>query len=373
MKKFYLIAGESSGDNIGAGLIKSLKKSIPDAEFYGIGGEKMKNEGMKIIFPSSEIALMGFIEIIPHIFSLLNKINRTIEDIKNIDPDVIITIDAPGFCFRVIKKIKEKVRAKLIHYVAPTVWAYKPERAKQIAALFDHLLVILPFEPPYFLKEGLDTSFVGYPAIENFKTFSRNEFRQKYDLKEDDILVSVTPGSRKQEVKTLLPIFLGALKKIGKKEFKIAVLVQAHLKELVTNLCKENNNIIIVDESDKELLFSSVDIALTKSGTITTELGFFKIPMVVAHKVNWLSYWIIKKMIKVKFVSIINILAQKEIIPELLQENCNIDKIAKELVTVMENKYYQVDDINKAIGMLTLYNEKPSDLAAQKIISLSQD
>ncbi len=307
MLKIYLIAGEASGDNIGSKLMEALKKQHPEIEFYGIGGDKMQACGMNLLFPSQDLALMGFFEIIPHIPKLLGKIKQAIEDICSLQPDAVITIDSPGFCFRVAKAVKARIKGKLIHYVAPTVWAYRPERAKKIAKIYDYLLVILPFEPEYFIKEGLATSFVGHPAIEDLQIFPKEAFHQQFNLDNNSLLLCLAPGSRKQEVQTLLPIFLDAASKLAKlidKKIIIAIPAQEQLKSVITSYPSELP-IILVDEKDKQKLFSSADLALTKSGTITTELAFYKMPMVVAHKVNRFSYWLLKKMIKVSYSRVI--------------------------------------------------------------------
>lgn len=375
MLKIYLIAGEASGDNIGANLMRELKKEREDVCFYGIGGKNMEAQGIRSLFPSKELSLMGFFEILPYIPKFLYRIKQAISDVVSINPDAVITIDSPGFCFRVAKAIKGKVNAKLIHYVAPTVWAYKPDRAKKIAGIFDHLLVILPFEPVYFIKEGLDTSFVGYPAIENLRVFPREVFRQKFNIKEDDLLLCLTPGSRAQEIKTLLPVFLDAIENLKRKADKniiLAIPALDHLRGEVENINKNKVPIILVDEEDKQKLFSSADLALTKSGTITTELAFYKLPMVVAHKVNKLSYWLLKKIIKVKYVTIINILADRELIPELLQDACDAKQISNKLFEYLSLEFRNstVSEIQNNLNKLIPSEGRASELAAKKILSI---
>lgn len=323
MKKIYLIAGESSGDNIGSKLIKAIKLLEPDTLFYGIGGKKMREQGMNLLFPAEELAVMGFFEIIPYLPKFILRLKQTIRDILSIQPDAVITIDSPGFSFRVAKSIKKQLKGKLIHYVAPTVWAYKPDRAKKIAKLYNHLLVILPFEPQYFLKEGLNTTFVGYPAIEDLSISNRSVFRKKYHLSSDDLLICLAPGSRKQEIHSLLPIFLDSivqLQKNIKRKVIVAIPTQEHLNASIQKYIPDSLKVILVEDEDKLHLFSSADLALSKSGTITTELAFYQLPTVVAHKINWLSYKLLKHIIKIQYVTIINLLAQKELIPELLQE-----------------------------------------------------
>lgn len=370
MKKIYLIAGEASGDNIGAKLMRALREKNLEVEFYGIGGDKMRLEGMKVLFPSKEIAIMGFFEVILHIFSLLKRIKQTVEDIIKIQPDIIVTIDSPGFCFRVAKQVKALVSCNLIHYVAPTVWAYKPERAKEIAKIYDHLLVILPFEPKYFEAEGLSTSFVGHPAIESLKIFPKEVFRSKFNISEDSLLLCLAPGSRLQEIKALLPIFLKAIKLINAK-ITVAIPTHEHLKETIREYNKENLPLILVKEEDKESLFSAADLVLTKSGTITTELAFYQTPMVVAHKINDISYLLLKRMIKVKYVTIINLLAKKELIPELLQKDCNSRLIAEKLSNYLipANKNAWKEEVRVNLAKLQCEEEMPSQHAARIILS----
>jgi lipid-A-disaccharide synthase len=372
MPKIYIIAGEASGDNIGAKLMREILKLNPEAEFYGIGGEKMEKVGLNLLFPAKELSIMGFLEIIPALPRIWLRLRKTIANIIDIQPDIIITIDAPGFNFRVTKAIKNKVTAKLIHYVAPTVWAYKPERAKEIAKIYDRLLVILPFEPEYFTEEGLATDFVGYPALEDLNFSSKEYFRIKLNIPKGNLLLCLAPGSRRQEVKTLLPIFLKAINILEqklKRNITIAIPCQNNLLSLVKKYTKQATNIILVADEDKQNLFSSADLALTKSGTITTELGFFGIPMVVAHKINWLSYFLIKRVLKVKYASIINLIAEQEIIPELIQGNCKSTLIAEELerLTDLKQRQQQLNGINSSLDQLGI-NSSPSKIAAEKIL-----
>lgn len=373
--KVYLIAGEASGDNIGAKLMKNIKAKNANVEFYGIGGLKMQKQGMNLLFPSIEISIMGFLEVLKHLPKVMANKRKAIEDIIRVQPDVLITIDSPGFCFRVAKAVKNKIKGKLVHYVAPTVWAYKPERAKEIAKIYDKLLTILPFEADYFTKEGLDTVFVGYPPIEDIKKSAKEFFRYKHKLPNGNLLLCVAPGSRRQEVEKLLPIFLDAAKLFInnlKKEVTIAIASSDGLDDVVKDIIKDYNNILIVKEKEKYDLYSSADLAIAKSGTITTELGLYGVPMVVAYKVNILSYFLIKLLIKVKFASIINILAGSRVIPELLQNDCNSKKIAEELKKLVKSQHReaQLRGIAKALEQLASPKQKPSKIAAEEIFKL---
>ena len=375
MLKIYLIVGEASGDNIASKLMKALRAQTPNVEFYGIGGEKMKEVGMNSLFPSQELSFMGFFEILPHIPKFIKRIKQTTEDIIKIQPDAVITVDSPGFSFRVAKAVKNNFTGKLIHYVAPTVWAYKPDRAKKIAKIYDHLLVILPFEPKYFIKEGLATSFVGHPALEDLENNRKSPFRKKYHINNDNLLICLAPGSRAQEIKTLLPIFLEAItylqKKINKK-VTIAIPTKSDLKSIIQTYIPNDLDILLIEEQDKENLFSSADLALSKSGTITTELACYQIPMVIAHKVNSLSYWLLQRMIKVKYATIINLLADKELIPELLQERCNPISIGEALynATIPKNIKLWNKEVKTQLTKLRVNKKIASQLAAKKILEL---
>jgi lipid-A-disaccharide synthase len=378
MLKIYIIAGEASGDNIGAKLMAQLKSQCSDIEFYGIGGTKMQSLGLKSLFPIKELSLMGFFEILPHIFNLRKRIKQTVEHIISLDLDAVISIDSPGFSFKIIERIKGKTKAKLIHYVAPTVWAYKPKRAKKIAKLYDHLLTILPFEEPYFTKEALDTSFVGYPALENLPIISSDFFRYKFNIDQGSLIICLTPGSRSQEVKTLLPIFLSAAEIfINKNNHKaiVAISASAGVKHIIEEFKKYNNlKIIIVDEEDKHSLFSAANLAVSKSGTVTTELLFYHTPLIVAHKINFFSYLALKLMIKVKYVNILNILLNKELIPELLQGKCKAHIIAQELDKLNISVQTKWDnEVDYALEKLQNNHEKPSIVAAEKILSLIRE
>ncbi|MCT4634824.1 MAG: lipid-A-disaccharide synthase [Rickettsiales bacterium] len=375
MRKIYIIAGEASGDNIGAKLMKAIRSQNPNVEFYGIGGDKMQGQKMKLLFPAKELSVMGFLEVLPHIFKFLKLIKQTIEDIIRIQPDVVITIDSPGFCFRVAKNVKERIKGKLVHYVAPTVWVYKPERAKKIAKLYDHLLVILPFEPEYFLKEGLATSYVGHPAIEDLKMQDKQIFRNKYKIPQGNLLVCLAPGSRKQEIKRLLPIFLESIQYLSKKvkqNITIVIPIKDYLKKMIEEGIDESLDIILVDEKDKEGLFSSCDVALAKSGTITTELAFYQMPMVVGYKINPISYWLLKRMVVGKYATILNVLADKELVPELLQDKCNPLEIGEALyqATLLQNRTKWNKEVKLQLAKLQVGKKIPSQLAAKVILNI---
>src|SRR5579884_2215300 len=204
----YIIAGEHSGDLIGAHLMQSLREqSTRHIQFYGVGGDRMAAEGIESLFPYYELSMMGFVEILPYVFNMAVRISQTVDDILAKKPNMIITIDSPGFCFRVVERLrKENLAAHYIHYVAPTVWAYKPERAAKCAKLYDHMLVLLPFEPPYFEKVKLPCTWVGHPVIAETMAGNAQAFRKKYEIADSTTVFTLLPGSRKGEVERHMPI-----------------------------------------------------------------------------------------------------------------------------------------------------------------------
>ena len=376
----YLIAGEPSGDFLGASLMRSLRaQSDRHIRFYGIGGERMEAEGLESLFPYHELSMMGFVEIIPHIFRTLIHIATTIHDIVTKQPDMLITIDSPGFCFRVVEKLRAvSFKTKFIHYVAPTVWAYKPQRAEKCAKLFDHLLVLLPFEPPYFEKVGLPCSFVGHPVICESATGNGAEFRAKYEISADTKLFCLLAGSRKGEVKRHLPVFAKTIAMLSSVYPNLAIMVAApaHVMPLFApflNTCPFTA-IIAQDEADKKNGIAASNFALVKSGTVAFEVAMAGVPMLITYRINAISAWFLRKIIKTKFANLINILTGKEVIPELLQERCSpllLASCANTMLAIPEIGKRQLSNIQEAMHQLTPANgKKPSEEAARVVLSL---
>lgn len=369
--KIFIIAGEASGDFLGAKLIAALKSINPDIEFFGIAGPKMQQEAITSLFPIEEISLFGFFEILPHLPKLIKLINYTIGSIKTIKPDLVITIDSPGFNFRIASKLQHE-NIKLIHYVAPSVWAYKPKRAVKVALMYDLLLALLPFEPPYFEKENLKTIFVGHPVIENVIKYKKGAFRLNYNIGNDYKIIALTPGSRAQEVKRLLPIFLGAAKLIKERIPKIVVVIIAtnNLVPLIQKLTN-SNEALIVSEDQKYQLLSDTDLVIAKSGTNVLEIAMFNVPFIVGYKVNFLTAMLLKLMIKIPSVNLINILGGTNIIPEFLQSYCTKESLAHaayRLLTDSDSAKLQVEQSKKQILKLET-NIKPSMKAALAVLS----
>ncbi len=374
-KKIFIIAGEASGDFIAGRVIESLKKQIPYLEIHGIGGRYMEYHGISSIFHMSLISLMGFFEIIPHIFRLKRLIKHTVRHILEYQPNVVITIDSPGFNFRVVEELKKTgLKTKFVHIVAPSVWAYKPERAKITAGLYDRLLTLLPFEPPLFTKYGLATDFIGHPIFEQNFARVTGYFSDKYNIPKDARIICVTPGSRRGEIKRHMNIFLKALQLLQTKYNIFAVfplnsredmgLVESYVQGQIPHVC-------VFDDERLDAYFVA-DVALAKSGTNTLEIAACETPMVIAYKVNWLTYLYVKAKATIKYVSLINIMADGELIPEFIQDRCAPDLIATGLAKYLENDRMSEIQIKEAAKIMRLMGlgsrEKPSQQAADIII-----
>lgn len=362
----YIIAGEPSGDALGGRVIAAIKRLTGDSvRFAGVGGEMMQEQGVKSLFPIRDIAIMGFVELIPHLPKVFKRIRQTRNAIAKEKPDLILTIDAPGFSKRVVKDLKGR-GIPLVHYVAPTVWAYRPERAKRMAGLYDRLLTLLPFEPPYFRREGLQTDFVGHSVIEEWQPHTgNNHFRHRYGIASDVPLLVVLPGSREGEVERHMEIFGEAVEILSTRYPDMAIVVVATKdleKRIQMDLHAWHNRAVVVSREEKREVFGAADIALAKSGTVTLELALAGVPMVVGYKVSPFSAWAMRKMIRVRFVSLVNLLMKKEVVPELLQEFCRPELIADELDRLLEapeERRLQVETSLEAMQQLGLGNKRP--------------
>ena len=377
----WLIAGEPSGDLIGAQLIDALNKRAAGCfRVTGIGGEAMKTAGLQSQFPISDIAVMGLIEIIPRIPLIKRRMRETIAQIKQDKPVIVISIDVPGFCYDVWKGLRSS-NIPLVHYVAPTVWAWRPERAKKFARELDHLMVLLPFEPPYFEKEGLDCTFVGHPVLEGGADRGDGvRFRDQYGIGANDIAICVLPGSRRGELRRLTKIFKqSAVVILAKNPDAVFVFpTVAYLNVEVTELAKSwpGRTVVISSMSEKFDAMQACNVAMAASGTVSLELAMARVPHVVAYRMNAFTVRIVELLhgINQKFVNLVNILLDREIIPEFIQGRCRSDLIADYVCKLLEDpatRDEQMNLIDSALSMLRPEHGRPSDAAASVIVSLA--
>ena len=313
---YFLIAGEASGDQLGADLMRDLKvQHHGKIDFIGIGGVKMAEEGLKkSLFPMEELSIIGIFGILAKLRSLLRRLKETIMTIEKVQPDVVITIDAPEFSFRVAKAIRKKrvgKKPKLIHYVAPTVWALLPGRAQKIARIYDELFCLYPFEPPYFEKHGLKTNFVGHPLARDPEGNARR-FYEKSGIPEGTPLLILLPGSRKSEVTGLLPLFMKASDQFlqANPTWRVVIPTVPYVENLVretTQTWSANPYIFMGDEMRRDA-FAASRVALAASGTVALELGLSGIPFAIAYQVSAVTAFIIRRIMKTHYSCMVNIL-----------------------------------------------------------------
>ena len=374
--RVYLIVGEPSGDQLGQRLMHMLKAATAgNVEFLGIGGPGMTAEGMTSLFPMSELTVMGVAEVLPSLRLILRRIRETADDIKAKEPDVVVSIDAPDFSLRVQKKIAG-IRATRVHYVAPSVWAWRAGRAKKIAATVDHLLCLLPFEPPYFECEGLPATFVGHSILESqANTPDKAAAMNALSVNEAQKTICVLPGSRMSEVSRLLPVFEETIAHVRRNfgDVNVVIPTVSNVAVAVRAGVAHWPNTQVVDGNHAKLnAFAAADVALAASGTVTLELAMAGVPMVVAYKLHALTAIAAKRLLKVKYASIVNLLLDKEAIPECLQENCQSDIIADKLLLLLADKHVraqQVSDCKAALTSLRADDMAPSAKAAQTVIN----
>jgi lipid-A-disaccharide synthase len=377
---FFLIAGEASGDLLGSRLIQALKKKTNGSvRFAGIGGPRMRAEGIELLFPQEELAHMGIFELLRHIPHILGRIRETIAAVKRMRPNALITIDSPDFSFRVARALKGQ-GVPLIHYVAPSVWAWRPGRAKKVAQFLDHLLALLPFEPPYFIKEGLACTFVGHSIVESGAgSGSGARFRVKYQIPEKDTLLAVLPGSRTGIIGRLLPIFGETVARLKTRHPNLHVIIPS-ISSLAPFI-KEQTSLwdvpvtVIEGDADKYDAFAASRAALACSGTVAVELALARLPTVVAYKVSRLSAALAKPFLRIKYASLVNLMHDKMIVPECLQHDCRAEKLSETLRELLDNEVArkkQIEGLSDVAAWLGQGQFVPSERAAEVILQASQ-
>jgi lipid-A-disaccharide synthase len=373
--KIFISAGELSGDILGEGLIIQLKKMTNNnIDIFGVGGDKMISQGLKPIFNIKFLSIMGIFEVLLKIPKILKLLKLTKRKIIEINPDIVITIDAPGFNFRLQKSIKN-LNFKQIHYVAPSVWAWKSYRAKKITKFLDHLLVLFPFEKKFFIKEGLRTTFVGHPIAFD-DNFNKNTFFVEKSLNDKFLKkIAILPGSRLGEIKKLMPVFIKTAHLLNKdyNSIKFYIVTLSEYKPIIDKYFKNTNlnYYITANHEERYNVYTKVDFVLCASGTVTMEVAKASTAMLVVYKLNFITWAIVKAMVKVNTATIINILLKENVIPELFQKDVNehnIHSIIKRYLNNAELKMSQINKLNIAINQLKNSNN-PSYIAAKSVLS----
>ena len=340
MKKIFIVTGEPSGDKLASKVISKLMNKDSSIEYLCVGGTHLNSLGVKSIFDLKDITYIGFTSVLLNIFKIKSKINKTVDEILKFNPDILFSVDSPDFTLRVAEKVKKiNKKIKTIHYVAPQVWVWREGRVKKFKNFLDHVLLLFDFEKKYFDKENIPNTFVGHPLIEK----KENVITTLDNLiSKDKKIISLFPGSRKSETSVLLPILLNFIKLMNKKNLDYSFVFHAtdENKEFIIDNIKNTNldNIdIISDENIKDQVLSNSIFAVSKSGTISLQISSANIPSIIIYKLSFINFMIFKLLVNVKYANIINIINDKEVIPELLQKECNAEEIYKAVTYFLKN------------------------------------
>ena len=340
MKKIFILTGEPSGDKLASTVISKLQSTSSEIEYLSVGGSNLKKLGINSIYDLKEITYLGFTSVILNIFKIRKKINQTVEEIIKFNPDVLFSVDSPDFTLRVAEKVKKiKNNIKTVHYVAPQVWIWRKNRVKKIKKFIDHILLLFDFEKKYFDEENIKNTFVGHPLIEtkyNPKTLIENLIPNHKKI------ISLFPGSRKSETLVLLPILIRFIELMNQKHKDYFFYFHAteENKNSILDIIKQKNieNIdVISDENIKSEVLSKSIFAVSKSGTVSLQICNANIPSIIIYKLSFINFMIFKMLVNVKFANIINIINNREIIPELLQNECNAQEIYNTVIYFLNN------------------------------------
>lgn len=342
--KLFLIAGEPSGDALGAALMAGLKSLRSDIQFMGVGGPLMEAEGLRSLFPMEELSVMGLLEVLPKYRHLKRRIAETAQQVAQAAPDALITIDSPDFCLRVARAARV-LHPDLctIHYVAPTVWAWRPGRAAKMAPVVDHVLALFPFEPPYMERAGMSCDFVGHPVVAQQRAGAEQvaAFRKAQGLAATDRVLLCLPGSRRGEVSRLLPRFRLAIDQLIARhpDLRVVIPTVRGVADLVRDLTRDwaARPLILTEGADKLAAFAAADLALAASGTVSLELAANRVPMVIAHDFNRLSWWLMKRAALIDTVTLVNIVSETRAVPEFLGPACQPAPIAAALDRILSD------------------------------------
>lgn len=373
----YLIAGEPSGDLIGARLMVALRHETQGrVRFAGIGGEHMADEGLSSLVPISQLAVMGFLEVLPHAGQILTRIKEAVSDIRARQPAIVVTIDSSSFNWRVARRLREAGdRVKLVHIVAPMVWAWRPHRAREIARWYDRLLVLLPFEPPYFEKVGLATTFVGHPVIESGADRGNGHaFRANHSIAAQTPVLTLLPGSRRGEVRRLLPLFQETVALLAARnpDLRIVVPTLRHVVQLVRAVSWPVAPIVTLDDAEKFAGYAASNVALFASGTVALELAMAHLPAVTVYRLNPLTYEIVRRMVTVDYGNLVNLLLGREAVPEFVRNDGTPSRLAAVVMRLFDDKAAraaQISAYDQVLDMLGRRDESPSRRAAKQILA----
>jgi lipid-A-disaccharide synthase len=362
-KNVLIVAGEASGDLHGAGLIRELKKINPDIEYSGVGGVKLKEEGMNLLFRIEKLAFMGFYEVIKNLGLIKELKKKLINHLNQYKPDLVILIDYPGFNLRFAKEVKKR-KTPILYYISPQVWAWGKKRVNTIKKLVDRMVVFFPFEEKLYKDAGVEVNFIGHPLLDLVKpSFSKEDFRNNLQIKENEILIGLLPGSRWQEVEKILPVMVRSClilkKRIKNLQVAIGLAPTIDKQKAYEFLKKKNFKVRLLENLTYDLMSHS-DLLLATSGTATLESAISCTPLIVLYKTSPLTYLLAKALVKIPHIGMVNIVAGKKIVPEFIQSRAKPEKIAEEMEKILKDK----DEYKKIKIELSMVGKKLGEKGA---------
>lgn len=375
--KVFVTAGEASGDKLGAALMAGLRALRPDVQFFGVGGPRMMAEGLESLFPMEELSVMGLVEILKQYRHLKGRIRQTAQAVLDTAPDVLITIDAPEFSLRLNKLVRAQSDLRIVHYVAPTVWAWRPGRAQKMAAHVDHVLALLPFEPPYMQAAGIDCDFVGHPVVTDPQATATEAEAFRTEQGITGPIGLMLPGSRRSELARLIPVFQEVAQQLiaARPELTLVLPAAGHVAEQVRETVSQwPVPVRVIDPKDdptgqtKRAAFRAADVAVAASGTVSLELAAADTPMVIAYDMGWLSRQIIGRMLRVDTVTLVNLVSDTRVIPEFIGANCQPAPITEAALAVLQDPEAQRAAMALTMQRLGKDGPPPGQRAAKAVL-----
>ncbi len=377
----YIIAGEPSGDALGGRLMAALKERTGGAvRFAGIGGERMAEQGLESLAPLADLAIMGVAEVLPRARRVLGHVKKAVAEIQRLRPAAVVTIDSSGFTWRVAQRLRARgeTALPLIHYVAPMVWAWRAGRARRMARWYDHLMVLLPFEPPYFTQVGLACTYVGHPVVESGADRGDGAgFRRRHAIPPDAPVLAVLPGSRRGEVARLLEPFGGAVELLAARHPGLRLVVPTTETVAATVAAAVERwaapALVVRGEREKYDAFAAANAAMAASGTVALELAMARLPGLVAYRVQPLTHALLRRIVKVGYIHLLNLILGRAVVPELIQQDCNPERLAREIDHLLADpaaRAAQVAACQEGLARLGLGTLSPSRRAAEVVLSV---
>ncbi len=373
-KKIVIIAGEASGDLHGSGLVRELKRINPDLEIFGMGGDRMKKEGVELVFHIDQLSIMGFWEVIKN-FSFIRRVMRTmISEVENRRPDLAVLIDYPGFNLRFARKVKN-LGIPVAYYISPQVWAWGGNRVKKMQNLIDRMIVVFPFEKPIYDKFHIPCEFVGHPLLEVTRpVLSEEDFQRKFDLRKNDSVIGLLPGSRWQEVEKILPLMLESCRILNPRVNNIRLrlgLAPTIKKEKAESIISSSKLAVTIAENSTYDVMKHAHLLLITSGSATLECAILGTPFLVLYQTSFWTYLVAKSLIQIPHIALANVVAGKQIVPEFIQKKAKPQKIADEMYDILnDQKRYKIMQSELEKVKEKLGEEGASKKAAQIVMSM---